>query len=375
MKAFELDRRQLLAAGGGVLLAGLLGPSLDLAAQSKAFFATAVRMPDKSFAVQLLNELGQPLVTHALEDRGHDVALSPDGSVCVAFARRPGRFMLAFSTSGASEPQLIWAPVDRHYFGHGAFSRDGRLLYAAENAFLEDDETTHGVFGIYDVAAGFKRIGEHLSYGVGPHEILLMPDGVTLAVANGGIMTHPDYRRIKLNLEDMKPNLAFVDVSSGELLDKMELSSELHQLSIRHMSIDNDQRVWFGCQHQGDLSEVAPLVGSYKRDGRVRMSDIPEDLLYSLRNYVGSVMCNSEGSLVATSCPRGGKILYWDASKGHFLGETALRDGCGIAAWGQGFVMSNGLGEFGRVALPAESAFDVSHHQSGLAFDNHMIAF
>jgi hypothetical protein len=373
MSALELDRRQLLAAGGAALLSGLVGLPKDLAAQSKAFFASAVRLPDKSFAVQLLDEAGTPLASYPLEDRGHDVAVSPNGDLVVAFARRPGRFMLAIPTNG-SEPNLIWAREDRHYFGHGAFSSDGRLLYAAENAFTDKDDITHGVIGIYDVEAGFKRIGEHLSHGVGPHEILLMGDGKTLAVANGGIMTHPDYRRVKLNLDEMKPNLSFVDTASGDLLDQMELPADLHQLSIRHMSIDKDQRVWFGCQHQGELTEEVPLVGSYKRDGDVRMSEIPQDLFYSLRNYVGSVMCNGEGSLVATSCPRGGKVLYWDAAQGTYLGETALRDGCGIAAWGKGFVMSNGLGDFGRVGLPAESAFEVSHHQTGLAFDNHMSA-
>jgi hypothetical protein len=205
--------------------------------------------------------------------------------------------------------------------------------------------------------------------------MVLAPDGRTLVVANGGIMTHPDYRRIKLNLDDMKPNLAFIDAESGELVDKMELASAFHQTSIRHISIDGDNRVWFGCQHQGERAEHVPLVGSYKRDGAARISTIPDDLYFSLKNYVGSVMCNGDGTLVATSCPRAGNVLYWDAQKGSFLGQTSLRDGCGVAAWNGGFAMSNGLGQFGRVALPAESEFEITHAQARVSFDNHMIAF
>lgn len=375
MSLIELDRRQLLIAGGGALLCGLLPDKLEAFESTKAVFASAVRLGDGSFAVQLLDELGQPIVTHKLEDRGHDVTISPDSNMVVAFARRPGRFMLAFSTKGNTGPKLIWARDDRHYFGHGVFSADGRLLYATENAFTDLDDVTHGVIGIYDVQAGFKRIGEHLSHGIGPHEMLLAPDGRTLVIANGGIMTHPDYRRIKLNLDDMKPNLAFVDSATGDLLDNMELAPQFHQTSIRHISIDGKNRVWFGCQHQGEKTEEVPLVGSYRRDGTLRLSTIPEELYFSVRNYVGSVMCNVEGSLVATSCPRGGKVLYWDAAKGGFLGETALRDGCGVAAWNGGFAMSNGLGQFGRVALPAESEFEITHRQERLSFDNHMIAF
>ena len=45
---------------------------------------------------------------------------------------------------------------------------------------------------------GTSRIGELASFGVGPHEVVLMPDGATLVVANGGIRTHPDRDRAKL---------------------------------------------------------------------------------------------------------------------------------------------------------------------------------
>ena len=41
--------------------------------------------------------------------------------------------------------------------------------------------------------------------------MLLMPDGETFVVANGGIETHPDYGRAELNLETMDPSVAFVD--------------------------------------------------------------------------------------------------------------------------------------------------------------------
>ena len=35
----------------------------------------------------------------------------------------------------------------RHFFGHGVFSPDGKLLYATENDF----EAARGVIGVYDV--------------------------------------------------------------------------------------------------------------------------------------------------------------------------------------------------------------------------------
>ena len=51
-------------------------------------------------------------------------------------------------------------------------------------------------------SADFARVGEFPTHGVGPHELLLLGDGRTLAVANGGIETHPDFGRAKLNIAD-----------------------------------------------------------------------------------------------------------------------------------------------------------------------------
>src|SRR5690606_30604943 len=120
---------------------------------------------------------------------------------------------------------------------------------------------TRGVIGIYDATGGYRRIGEFGSGGVGPHELLLMPDGFTLAIANGGIETQPESGREKLNLETMRPSLAFVDRRDGKLIAQYQLATELAQLSIRHMAIDAQNRVWFGCQYEGAETESPPLVG------------------------------------------------------------------------------------------------------------------
>src|SRR5438552_1061500 len=81
---------------------------------------------------------------------------------------------------------------------HGAFSADGSLLYATEN----DNLTGSGLIGIYDATAGYRRLGEMSSRGIGPHDLALMPDGMTLAVANGGLRTLPESGREVLNPDD-----------------------------------------------------------------------------------------------------------------------------------------------------------------------------
>ena len=137
------------------------------------------------------------------------------------------------------------------------FSRNGRLLYATEN----DYANRKGVVGVRDASAGYRPIGEFSSGGIGPHDIAMLPDGRTLVVANGGVATHPDFGRESLNLSIMTPSLAYIDVETGDLLERQELPSDMHRLSIRHLAVVENGSVVFGCQHKGARNVRPGLVG------------------------------------------------------------------------------------------------------------------
>ncbi|MCK5089065.1 MAG: DUF1513 domain-containing protein, partial [Hyphomicrobiaceae bacterium] len=154
----------------------------------------ACRRPDGSYSVVVLTLDGMIVREIPLEGRGHDIAFERSSGTAVVFARRPGSFALAFDVHGRRKPTLITTPKNRHFYGHGAFSADGRLLYATEH----DSDTRHGLLGVYNVTGGFARIGEMPTYGIGPHEVIMLPDAKTLAVANGGIETDEKRGRKKL---------------------------------------------------------------------------------------------------------------------------------------------------------------------------------
>ena len=122
-----------------------------------------------------------------LPDRGHDITLKPDGSEWVTFARRPGRFGVAIPMD-AGPPVWFATRPNRHFFGHGAFSADGRLLYSTEN----DYDGARGVIGVRDATDSYKQLGEFSAHGVEPHDIQLLADGRTMVIANGGIRTRPE---------------------------------------------------------------------------------------------------------------------------------------------------------------------------------------
>ncbi|MBK1981461.1 DUF1513 domain-containing protein [Achromobacter xylosoxidans] len=339
-------RREFLAWGAaGALGATLAWPGAALATAARddtALYLAARQRGGRDEAV-VLDASGQDRRVLPMPARGHSFAIDAAGGRAVVFGRQPGFFALAFDLRGERAPLELPLPQDRHFFGHGAYFDGGRLLAATENDF----EGARGVLGIYDATpgGGYRRVGEYDSGGIGPHEVVLMPDGRTLCVANGGILTHPDYGKLELNLGTMRPSLAYLDAASGRLLEKVELAPELHRLSIRHLALAADGSVWFGCQYMGPAGDRPALVGRHRRGAPAQLHAGPAATLREMRNYVGSVAADAAGAVIATSSPVGGRVLYWDAASGACLGETRLADGCGVApAPRAGFLVSSGLG-------------------------------
>ncbi|HBM41824.1 MAG TPA: DUF1513 domain-containing protein, partial [Sulfitobacter sp.] len=62
-----------------------------------------------------------------------------------------------------------------------------------------------------------------------------LPGGDTLVVANGGIDTHPDSGRAKLNIPTMRPNLTYIN--DRRILEQIELPHDMHRNSIRHLAV------------------------------------------------------------------------------------------------------------------------------------------
>ena len=356
------QRRAFLKAAGAGFAASLLPQSAEALARTDLVFATATQESPGRYGARVLTETGKLITNVDLPVRGHDVTYSAQAGRAVVFARRPGTFAVVFDPSGQAAPQTITSVVGRHFFGHGVFSPDGRLLYATENDF----DNGRGVLGVYDVAGSYKRIGEFQTYGVGPHEVILLPDGKTFAIANGGIETHPDYGRAELNLDSMDPSLSFVDARDGKLIGQLRLASDEHMLSIRHMVVDAQHRIWFGCQFRG-REGMPQLVGYATLDGDIQLIELPPEALSGLRNYVGGLAISSDLETLAVSSPVGGTILCIDARSATPVSQTTLQSTCGVATDALGFIATNGLGQWTGL-----SGSRVPAQEFNFQFDEHL---
>lgn len=353
-------RRSFIAAAGAGFVAGLGAPHAHALERSELVFATTAKRKSGSYAAALVSERGELISSLDLPDRGHDATQCPMTGRIVIFARRPGTFAIVMDRKGHAL-QTITSVEGRHFFGHGVFSPDGRLLYATENDF----GNAAGMIGIYDATNDFARIGEFASGGMDPHDLLLSPDGKLICIANGGIETHPDFGRQKLNLATMRPNLTWIERASGAMVETHELASEWHQLSLRHLGMGNNGRIWVGGQFEGAKDSAVPLLASASPDDELRFASLPDEATKALNFYVGSVAASPDGEHVIATSPKGNVAVIHHIASGKTETRT-LKNVCG-AAWGhEAFVISSGDG-----ALQSEVA-DIE--DAGIMFDNHLYA-
>jgi hypothetical protein len=363
------DRRAFLAAVGGALASALPGAARGDAIE---LYAAARCAPDGRFSAAIFSREGVDVSSVALPARGHGLAVCPSTGRCVVFARRPGNFAVAFSARSRA-PLVFEAPEDRHFYGHGIFSRDGHLLYATENDF----EGGRGIIGVYDATASFRRIGEFPSHGLGPHDLALLQDGV-LVVANGGLREHPDIgegRRV-LNLDAIETSLVYIDVTTGDLLERHDIGVG-GALSLRHLDVARDGTVVLGAQlvdgAASDPSGAPGLIYRHRRQMPLVATRLSPEAETSLAGYVSSVAVDAAGDVAAVTSSRGSTVLTIDVASGWVLGMSNCDDVSGVAARRRpgGFLVTTGTG--GRVVdLPASSGVH-ELARSSCQWDNHAV--
>ncbi|MEM6791093.1 MAG: DUF1513 domain-containing protein [Myxococcota bacterium] len=304
--------------------------------------------------------------------RGHGLVVHPvDRARVVMVSRRPGTALVLADMRRAEVVVRVEARPGTHFFGHGAFDPTGARLYTTE----ADVAAGVGLIGVRDGVT--LELIEHLpSHGIGPHELVMMPDGETLAVANGGILTRPDTGRDKLNLETMDPNLSYVDRQSGELLEALRLDES--KSSIRHMAVASDATVAVGVQLQREVTghaDPVALGALHRRGEALRPLQAEEAVWWGFDDYVGSVAIDDRRGLVAMTSPRGNVVGFWSLATGAFAGRVTMNDASGVTVTrdGFGFACSNSLGDL-RFIDGDTLEEDPSRHRAhpDLRWDNHL---
>jgi hypothetical protein len=182
-------------------------------------------------------------------------------------------------------------------------------------------------------------LGEIETQGIDPHEIAWLPDGKTLVVANGGILTHPRSFRKKLNIPTMDPSLCLIDAESGRCLEQMRLPD--HLLSIRHLAVTPEGVVAAGLQYEGEPPAAPSVVAVYRPGTGFRLLEVPAAAKPQLNGYVASIAVSETQRVIAAACPMGRGVARWDLGSGEFAGFTAASETYGVTAVRDGTLVAS----------------------------------
>lgn len=370
-----ITRRQFI---GTLLTAGI---SLDVIAKltaenlvksdSKSFFISAAGNKKTGYQFSYLKE--GKLAVQESPFRGHGISQHPlQPSQVIMYARRPGKQALVTDILQQKVVKKFSVAENRFFYGHGCFSLDGKTLFTTEG----DVRTGEGKIGIRD-AISYQQIGEFSTHGVGPHDIRMMPDGKTLVVANGGILTRPETGRKKLNLPDMVSSLTYIDAVSGQKVDEFRVAEP--KASIRHIDIAKDGTVAIAMQVQRSAMSSEQLVplGAIQKIGKdIQLLAEPNRLIRGMNDYMGSVVINDKMRMAGFTSPRGDLVGFWDIDSYEFKGHYQFHDVCGIATNHDqtAFVLSNSLGSVRT--LDAKSLLEIKSERMSFPsspWDNHML--
>ena len=364
MMAINIDRRgfckSMLAFAGIISL-----PACETLKHK--FYASAFNTSDDKYFIAKVDESGKIVTKIEIPYRGHDLAQVPnDKNRVFAFARRPGNMIFDIDLSDGTLKKIIKSQKGRHFYGHGVFTPDGKYLITPENDF----ENQQGKIVKRDVKT-LEILGEYDSGGIGPHQCAFLSDGITLVVANGGIATHPNTPRKKLNLDTMQPNLAYFNIQTGKLINQFYAPD--NQLSIRHLAVSKQDKVVVGMQYQGAKYQRVPLIFTQQGSNELTACITNDTVWQKMQQYTASVCIDSALNIAAVTAPRGDLVSYWDLSTDKFIGLYNNRDCAGIALADDGFMLSYGKGVIKRIAALSQKPIE-QQAVSGIKWDNHMLA-
>ena len=388
----NFSRRQVLGFAGGALAAAAVPlamnekwPSKTSAALSsgnnstgKDYLLSASGAEAGQYSLGWLNaaaDSGEQGFSAALSGfRGHGVLQHPSKpATALMFARRPGTQGLEVNIDSGELTGGFHCEQGRHLLGHGSFSADGRYLYTSET----DYQKGSGLIVVRD-ADNYQLLAQWPSYGIGPHEIKLLPDGNTLVVANGGLLTHPSSGREVLNLDTMASNLSYINVADGKQLAEFRLPET--KASIRHLDVAADGTVVFATQLQRQAAgheNIISLGGVHKPGKGLELFQQPQAVIAQLNDYVGSVAVNNRSRIAGFTSPRGNLVAFWHLDSQAFVGYHPLHDVCGItcSADQRHFIITNSMGDVRRLDGQSLQEQRQLREKFPTAWDNHLSIF
>lgn len=302
----------------------------------------------------------------AVPHRAHQAVILQPGKLAVYFARHPGQVMYVVDLRYGRLLDAIPAPTRHHFCGHGAISSDGKYLFTSET----HSGSGRGIIGVYSTQAPFLREDQYPSAGIDPHQLAVLHQQNVIVVANGGQRNLPDREHNRPS--DETSNLTYLDMRNGEVIDRV--FPPHHRMSLRHLSVNNDNQVVVGVQDQSPPELRNPLLLIHRLRQPLTAMAEPYTLWQNMRQYIASVATSNDGEYAVTTSPRGHCASLW-----HLPTTTAVKHfeitGVAGAVWAEPerhFLLSNSRGQILYLQPLPKPKLNVLAVEPATQWDNHL---
>lgn len=272
-------------------------------------------------------EDGREVVTIPLGFLPHGLVIDPTCPQHAAVFEKKGPGACIVDLKERAILERIPTAESRRFYGHGAYSQDGSLLYATESIL---DRNLEGVLVVRD-ARTLAELGTVPTYGAAPHDCQLLADGRTMVIANGG-GDYPSLLQQQAGVDAAPGCVSYVDLASEKLLDRVCLDSPRHNAG--HLVVTSSGDVALVSAPRAGLpgqNEQLGAVSLRPPHGKLTTLREPRAVVERMLGETLSVVVNEKERVVLATHPLGNCVSCWTLDGGAFLGTLELSGPRGIA--------------------------------------------
>lgn len=245
----------------------------------------------------------------------HGVHRNPQNISTMALFEKRGPGACEFDLQTQQVIRDIPCRKGHYFYGHGAYTIDGKLLLSTETKL----DNLDGYIGIRDTKT-LDYLGEFPSYGKEPHECKLIDNGKTLIVTNGGgaFIGEP-------------PSITYIDVASQKLLEKIELSNK--SFNAGHLAVDQDgDLIVISAPRSGLAKDQLGGVSIRPRGKKQKLESIfsPQAITSKMYGEALSVVIAEKQQMAAVTHPTANLVTFWSLRDRRLLKTLSLENPRGI---------------------------------------------
>jgi uncharacterized protein len=263
------------------------------------------------FTLDAVDTASSAVQRASLDFLAHGIAFDPTAPARLAtFEKRgPGGAVVIIGADSLTLEQHVLPTPGRHFYGHAAFSGDGAKLFV-----VESDLATHqGTVAVRD-GRTLAPLGEFPTYGVDPHDCVLLDDRRTLCITNAGGV---------LGSSGADACLTLVDCVTEKLVQRFVFSDP--KINAGHVAIRADKSFAVVSAPRAGLDMATSVGGITLRSAPSKPERMRSPKVLTDAELLGESLsvCMVQDTVVVTT-PEANLVTFWSLQRGKLLGTLAL---------------------------------------------------